>query len=100
MNVGVAVVSLHLADSHSLKEKRGLLRSLQSRLRQRFNVAVAEVGAQDSHQMAVLGLCCLGNGSAHTEQELSSALRFIEAEVVGRAEVVDCHTEVLSGFSD
>ena len=100
MNVAVAVVSLHLADNHSLKGKRGLLRSLQSRLRQRFNVAVAEVGAQDSHQTAILGLCCVGSGSVHTEQALDSALRFIEAEVVGLVEVVDCHTEVLSGFSD
>ncbi len=100
MNVVVVVVLFYLVDNYFLKGKRGLLRSLQSRLRQRFNVAVAEVGAQDSHQTAILGLCCVGSGSVHTEQALDSALRFIEAEVVGLAEVVDCHTEVLSGFSD
>ncbi len=56
MNVAVSVVTLHLIDTHSLKEKRGLLQSLMTRLRDRFNVSIAEVEGQDAIQQAVLGL--------------------------------------------
>ena len=48
MIVGAAVVELHVHASQSLKQKRGVVRSVVQRLRNRFNIAVAEIGGQDT----------------------------------------------------
>jgi uncharacterized protein YlxP (DUF503 family) len=100
MNVAVSVVTLHLIDTHSLKEKRGLLQSLMTRLRDRFNVSIAEVEGQDTIQQGVLGLSCVNTASTHAQETIDSVVRFIESEIVGRAEVVDVQTEVLGGFDE
>ena len=100
MNVAVSVVTFHLIDTHSLKEKRGLLQSLMTRLRDRFNVSIAEVEGQDAIQQAVLGLSCVNTAATHAQETIDSVVRFIESEIVGRAEVVDVQTEVLGGFDE
>ena len=56
MIVGAAAVEIEIHGSHSLKEKRGVVQSICRRVRNRFNLAVAEVGHQDVWQRSVLGL--------------------------------------------
>ena len=55
MNIAVASVTLHLPGASSLKDKRGIVQSLMTRLRDRYNVSVAEVGEQESHRSSELG---------------------------------------------
>ena len=78
MIVGAALVELHVQGSRSLKEKRGVVRSLSRRLRNRFNVSVAEVGGQDTWQRAALGLAATGSNELRVRQHLEQALRFVE----------------------
>ena len=82
-----------------MKSKRGVLRSLKARVRQRFNVSIAELEGQESWQMATLGLCCVSNSVGHATETLSEVVRFIEQEILGEAEMVECQTEVLAGLS-
>ena len=98
MYVAVSSITLHISASQSLKNKRGVLRSLIARVRQRFNVAIAETGDSDRWQVAVLGLACVSNSPSHATEMLDEAVRFIEEEILGLAEVVDCQTEVLPGL--
>ncbi len=60
MFVGSLRVRLLLRESRSLKDKRQVVRSIKDRLRNEFNVSVAEVDAQDQHQLAVLGVAMVG----------------------------------------
>lgn len=87
MIVGAAVVELHVHGSQSLKEKRGVVRSVVQRLRNRFNVSVAEIGGQDTWQRAVLGIAATGNDRGYVRGQLRKALEFVEdmhlAEVTG-----------------
>ena len=53
--LGVGHVTLHIHESHSLKDKRRVVRSLIERARSRFNASVAEVGELDNWQAAVVG---------------------------------------------
>ncbi len=80
MHVGVARVALHIAENHSLKGKRMVVRSLAQRLRNRFNVAVAEVDTLDDWQVATLGLTCVSGDLRHANEMLSKTLAFIESE--------------------
>jgi uncharacterized protein len=79
MVVGVCRIELHLAENHSLKGKRQVVRSLVSRLQNQFNLAVAEVEEQDVWQTAIIGLACVSNQGAHAHQMLERAVRFVES---------------------
>jgi uncharacterized protein len=80
MHVGVARVELLLAENGSLKGKRMVVKSVAQRVRNRFNVAVAEVGTQDAWQVATLGIVCVSDNRRHTNEVLSKVLEFIESE--------------------
>ena len=94
MNVGVCKVSLRLPENMSLKGKRQVLKSITSRVRNKFNVAVAEVDDNDMWQLATIGICCVSNNRRHTNQVLSRVVSFI---VNGRfdVEILDYEIEII-----
>lgn len=93
MIVGLCTVELYLPDSHSLKAKRHVLMSLKDRIRERFNVSVAEVGDQDLWQKSVLGLACVANEQKHVNQVLDQAMNLIRS--APSAELVKFQIEFL-----
>jgi uncharacterized protein YlxP (DUF503 family) len=95
MVVGAAQVELHVHASRSLKEKRSVVRSVVRRVRNEFNVAVAEVGGQDTWQWAVLGLSAVGHDGVSVRAILERVVEFIEG--LHLAEVRDHSVVVLSG---
>ncbi len=88
MFVAAARVELHIHGSQSLKQKRGVVKSILQRVRNRFNVSAAEVGGQDTWQIAVIGLTSVANERLIARQRLEKAVDFIEglhlAEVIGQ----------------
>jgi uncharacterized protein YlxP (DUF503 family) len=93
MVVGVAKLSLRLPGNKSLKGKRKVIKSICERLRQRFNLAVAETDAQDLWQTAELGLVAIGNQSGYIDSKLDKAINFVENMQV--AEIVDIQRELI-----
>lgn len=89
---GFLVIELLLAENHSLKGKRQVVKSLKDRLRNRFNVAVAELEPLDDWRTAVLGLATVSKDRSMVEGTLQRALRFVEESHL--AEVVDSDTEL------
>ncbi len=79
MIVGLCTVELYMPDADSLKAKRQILLSLKDRLRDKFNVSVAEVADQDLWQKAVLGIACVANEGAHVNQVLDQAINLIRS---------------------
>lgn len=78
MHIAFLQVKLHIPASHSLKEKRSLIKRLISRVRTRHNIAIAEIGDHDVWQTARLGLVTINNESDHTDRVLERVLREIE----------------------
>jgi len=78
MIVGVAAVEIHVHGSGSLKAKRGVVRSISQRLRNRFNVSVSEVGGQGRWQAAVLGIAAVGSDAVVLRRVLERAVAFTE----------------------
>jgi uncharacterized protein len=91
--VGLCTVELYIPDGHSLKDKRRILQSLKTRVRDKFNVSVAEVGEQDLWQKAILGLACVANETAHVNQVLDQVVNLIRA--VPTVQLVRSHIELL-----
>ncbi len=77
MSVGVCRIELRLPENLSLKGKRRVLKSITTRVRNKFNVSVAEVGNQDLWQLTTLGICCVSNNSRYTNEVLSKVVDFI-----------------------
>lgn len=96
MHIGVCRMMAHLPEASNLKDKRQVARSLTARLRNQFNVAVAEVADNDLWQRLTLGVCCVSNDSAHANETLSRVVSFVEAF---RSDLVllDYETEIISG---
>lgn len=78
MIVGVVRVALLLRESHSLKDKRRVLRSIKDRVSARFNASIAEVGSQDFHQRADLGAAVVSTDRGHAESMLGELLKVVD----------------------
>ncbi|GAB3547184.1 DUF503 domain-containing protein [Arthrobacter tumbae] len=79
MWVGFIEFDLLLGDVHSLKGKRSLVRPLVAEVRRRFEVSVAEVGAQDLHRRATVGVGLVSGERKHAVEVLDEVERFVAA---------------------
>jgi uncharacterized protein len=87
--IGVIGWELEVFGCQSLKEKRGVVRSLKDRLHGRFNMSVAETGHQDLWQRAELTACVVAAQRRHAESVLDSVDRWVAAEP--RARIIDSY---------
>ena len=78
MVVGVLRLSLLLPENHSLKGKRSVLRRIKARVRDKFNVSIAEAGDHDLWQRAMLGICQVGTDEPFVDGALREIIRFID----------------------
>jgi uncharacterized protein YlxP (DUF503 family) len=97
MNIGVCKITLRLPENLSLKGKRQVVKSITSRVKNQFNVSVAEVDDHDLWQIATLGVCCVSNSKRHANQVLSKVVNFM-ANSRFEAELLDYEIEILSAF--
>lgn len=95
MVVGTCRIVIELPGSLSLKEKRGPLRSIISRVRSTFNASIAEVDAQDAWQTAVLGVAVVSGEARHANEMLSKIVAFIEANL-SDGRLADYELEILN----
>ena len=70
--IGALTLEIRLENAHSLKDKRHVIKSLQDRLRRKFNVAVAEIDCQDLWQRAVVTAVTVSSDHGHAERVLQS----------------------------
>jgi len=94
MNVGICKIKLRLPENLSLKGKRRVLKSITARLKNKFNVSVAEVDDHELWQLATLGLCCVSNDKRYTNEVLSKVVNFIVDGQFG-VEILDYEIEIL-----
>ena len=78
MIIGACEITLHLPEAHSLKEKRQIIKSVLARVRNQFEVAIAEVDENDRWQIAVLGITCVSNSTQHASEILERVRYYIE----------------------
>ena len=93
--IGTLTVHLHLPGCASLKEKRGRIKPLISRLHREFNISVAEMDLQDSWQEAVIICAMVGNGRGHLESALQNVAKWVEGNWT-HGDVIEQTVEVIS----
>ncbi len=99
MVIGACTIEINLPGLNSLKEKRGLLKSLMARLHKEFNVSAAEVDLHDVWQATTLGVVTVSTSAAHAQNLLNNLVTWLETHRPD-LEVVDHYVEVISFSSD
>ncbi len=94
MHVGVCKIHFRLPENSSLKGKRQVVKSIIARIRNKFNVSVAEVDNLDRWQLATLGICCISNDSRYTNEILSRVVTFVINSRFD-VEILDYEIEIL-----
>jgi uncharacterized protein len=92
MVIGTCRVDLRLPGNASLKGKRSVVRRIKDRVRNTFNVSVAEVEDLDTLQRVGLGIAFVSNDAGHVHSTLSKVVNFIDHLYV--AELIDYQIEV------
>ena len=95
MSIGVLKVRLRFPENESLKGKRKVLKSITTKVRNKFNVSIAEVEDQELWQLATLGIVCVNTDSRHANETLSKVVELIQ-HIRGDAEILDYEIELLS----
>ncbi len=98
MPIAYLTLELRIEAAHSLKDKRQVVRSLKDRLRNSFNIAIAEIDVTDLWQRATLGVVSISDSRDY----LDGLMRNVEREAVrlannNGAEVVDSFVDFLEG---
>jgi len=94
MVIGFGIVTFRLHDCHSLKGKRKVVKSIISRLRNAFNISVAEVGSNDIHQRAEIGFALVGNDRKVINSKTDKVFNMLDA--LGLAEIIDTEMEIIN----
>lgn len=92
MFIGVCTIEVHVPESGSLKTKRHSIRSLKDRIRNKFNVSVAEIDDNDLWQKASLAVAAVSNDKSHLNQTLDHVLNMVRS--VPEISLLDFHIEI------
>jgi uncharacterized protein YlxP (DUF503 family) len=93
MVIAYALFDLHLPGCRGLKEKRMIVKSLKSRIRNEFEISAAEVGDQDLLQRSQIGVAVIGPDQQPLDALLQNVLGFVEANLDGQ--LLDYHNEFI-----
>lgn len=94
MVVGICTIQLSIPANHDLKGKRRVLKSIMAKLREQFNVSVAEVDEQDKWQAATLGVVSVANDQAYVHGLLTKVVQSLERARID-AGVEDYQIEII-----
>jgi len=92
MIIGTLELKLHAPWVSSLKEKRMVVKSLIAKTKNKFNVSIAEVDEQDTHQTIILGIACVAGTVSQSDSILDHVINFIESS--SEAEIVNIEREI------
>lgn len=97
MLVALSAFDIRIPGTSSLKEKRHVVKGLTQGIRQRFNVAVAEVDHQDQWQRARLGVSAVSAQAFQLRKVMHEVERYVSRNPA--VEIID-HTMTLHGPDD
>ena len=89
MIIGSMIITIYTPWVHSLKEKRAIVKSICAKTKNKFNVSIAEIDEQDTHQQIVIGLAAIANQASQVDRILDSVMNFIESSTEGNIIKVD-----------
>ncbi|MDY6820661.1 MAG: DUF503 domain-containing protein [Deferribacterota bacterium] len=78
MTIGLILVEILINDAFSLKEKRSVLKGLKDRVKNNFNVSIAEVGDYDIWNKSAIAIVTVSNMGKHVERTFNDIINFFD----------------------
>ena len=94
MNILIMEITLRASWVNSLKEKRMIVKSIIQKLKNKFNISVAEIGEQDVHKTIVIGIAAICGSSAQADSAMEHIITFVESNT--DAEIIDIESEIIN----
>jgi hypothetical protein len=94
MVIGICHLDLLIRENSSLKGKRRILKKIIERVKNKFNVSIAEVGNHDLWQSSQIGFCMVGNDRRFINSALDKIVLFIEG--ISSAEIIKSEIEIMN----
>lgn len=88
-----AELDILIEGSQSLKDKRRILNSIFKRLKNKFNLALAEIDYHDLWQRSIVGIACISNSSTQSESQIDAIIRFLDEEM--DLEIIDIERNII-----
>ena len=82
MLIGLCELFIYLPNSHSLKDKRSIIKSFKTFMRRKYNISITEIGHKDSRKKSTIGIGCIGDNR-----------KFIQQVIDRIIQDADCHPE-------
>lgn len=79
--VAVGKIAIYLPESQSLKDKRHVIRSILQRVRNQFNVSIAEIEDLDDLTVATIAIVAVSNSAGHANEQVQKVIDFVERNV-------------------
>lgn len=92
MTIGVLQLNLFIPQASSLKSKRQILKSIKDKIRQKFNVSVAEIGHLDKWQSLMLAVACVNSNKRLLNSILSQVVNLVDTQAA--LELIDYTIEI------
>jgi len=93
VHIGSCTFYLSIPWAKSLKDKRQCVKSIVEKMKNKFNISVAEIGENDNHNTAFLGFACVSGSKVHAENMLDTVIGFVESHT--EAEVYGIESELI-----
>lgn len=93
MIIGILTVEILIPSASSLKEKRRALKSLKERLKNAFNISIAEIDHHDKWQRAKIAIANINANRRRVESQLSKIVNYIDG--FGKVQLLDCQIELI-----
>ena len=93
MKVGYCSIKFILHGVRSLKEKRRVIKTIKDRVKNKFNVSIAEVGNQEVWGTLHIGIAAAGSDARYLEGLMSQAVNFIDLMYL--ADMTEHQTEII-----
>ena len=97
MIVGICQLKISIYEAHSLKEKRRILKSLKEKLKNKFNISIAEVGENEKWQTSIIGISIVSNNKKIIESSFDKILNFVETFY--ELEIIDKYVEIFGDYN-
>ena len=98
MVIGCCSIRFYLHGNNSLKGKRRVVRAIKDRLKNDFNVSIAEVGNQDVLQSLHIGISAVSSDKPYMDGLMTKIVNAIDR--MNLADIVDYKTKILSISND
>lgn len=93
MIVGICTCEILIYDSNSLKEKRGIIKSIIDKTKNKFNISISEVAENDKWQKAVIGFSVVSNDTKIVDSTMEKVIRFMSS--YSEIEIINIEKEIL-----